>query len=100
MAVPFLIIECRDDIPAESKQCFLAAGLVAVFHRTGEAYPFGVEFIGIRGSSEAPLLPTAIELDLKPCHIPQLKSLEHVYNLIPKATHVSNYPHQMLFEIE
>lgn len=100
ISVPFCILECRKEIPSESEQCFLAAGLVVVFHLIGEPYPFGVDFIGYRGSSEAPPLPDEVERDLAPCHIPKISSLEIIFNHVPGATHVSTYPFQLLFELE
>jgi hypothetical protein len=60
VTAPFCVVECGDEIPAKSDQCFLAAGLVVVFHRIGEPYPFGVDFIGIRGSSKAPSIPSDV----------------------------------------
>jgi hypothetical protein len=99
VTVPFCVVECGDEIPAESDQCFLAAGLVVVFHRIGEPYPFGVDFIGIRGSSKAPTIPSDVENDLRPCHIPALSTLEYIFNMIPEASHISSYPFQLVFEI-
>ena len=98
--MPFCIIEFATELPPESEQCFLAAGLVVVFHLIGEQYPFGVDFIGYRGSGEAPALPDEVERDLTPCHIPKLSSLEFVFNHVPFAMHVSTYPFQLLFELE
>src|SRR5437762_10103803 len=72
ISVPFCVVECRNEIPPASEQCFLAAGLVVVFHLIGESYPFGVDFIGYRGSAEAPPLPKEVERDLAPCHIPKI----------------------------
>src|SRR5271170_3622956 len=99
VTVPFCVVECGADIPAESEQCFLAAGLVVVFHRIGEPYPFGVDFIGIRGSNKAPSIPSDVENDLRPCHIPALSTLEYIFNMIPEASHISSYPFQLVFEI-
>ena len=100
MSVPFCVVECRKEVPVESEQCFLAAGLVVVFHMIGEPYPFGVDFIGYRGSAEAPRLPKDVERDLAPCHIPKISSLEFVFNQVRRARHVSTYPFQLLFELE
>jgi hypothetical protein len=92
VSLPFCIVECAVEVPPESEQCFLAAGLVVVFHLIGEPYPFGADFIGYRGSGEAPLLSDKVERDLIPCHIPKLSSLEVVFNHVPSATCVSTYP--------
>ena len=100
VSVPFCVVECMKEIPPESEQCFLAAGLVVVFHLIGEPYPFGVNFIGYRGSADAPHLPDDVERDLVPCHLPKLSSLEFIFNHVPSAIHVSTYPFQLLFELE
>ena len=100
VSMPFCVVECRNEVPPESKQCFLAAGLVVVFHLIGTPYPFGANFIGVRGSSEAPELPDQVERDLTPCRIPNISSLEAIFNHVPSATHVSTYPFQLLFELE
>lgn len=81
-------------------QCFLTAGLVVVFHRIGEPYPFGADFIGIRGSSETPNIPSDVENDLRPCHISALSTLEYIFNIITAASHILSYPFQLVFKIE
>jgi hypothetical protein len=100
VSVPFCVVECRKETPPESEQCFLAAGLVVVFHLIGEPYPFGVDFLGYRGSAEAPALPEEVERDLAPCRIPKISSLEIVFNYVPRAIHISSYAFQLLFELE
>jgi hypothetical protein len=94
------VVECRNEIPSVSEQCFLAAGLIVVFYLIGKPHPFGVDFIGYRGSAEAHLLPDEVERDLAPCHIPKISSLEIIFNLVPRAIHVSTYPFKLLFELE
>ena len=100
VSIPFCVVECRNEVPPESKQCFLAAGLVVVFHLIGKPYPFGANFIGVRGSSEAPELTDQVERDLTPCRIPNISSLEAIFNHVPSAIHVSTYTFQLLFELE
>jgi hypothetical protein len=93
---PYLVIEC-DELPSESERPFLVAGLIAVFTREEEPFPFGIDFIGVPGDGDEYQLPAAIGADLKH-HIPRLETLVYIHRLIPFAQYVSSYPTQILVE--
>jgi hypothetical protein len=57
---PYLIIECDDELPSEDERPFLVAGLIAVFTREEEPFPFGIDFIGVPSEGEEYQLPAAI----------------------------------------
>src|SRR5436305_8081408 len=81
-AVPFLLIECSE-IPPIENQPFMVAGLVTAFIKTGDPYPFGIDFIGDTGGGHEPEdLPDSVRTDLKPFNIPSIVSFAYIYGLI------------------
>jgi hypothetical protein len=102
VSIPYLIVECDGDVPPESEQCFMAAGLVCVFMAIGEAFPFGVEYIGEYGGKEgddARDVPDDVYNDLRQFHVPSLDTFSWIHRRIPDAVHVSSYPQQLVVEL-
>jgi len=95
---PYLVIECDDELPSEDERPFLVAGLISVFTREEEPFPFGIDFIGVAGEGEEYRLPPAIGNDLKEHHIPRLETLVYLHKLLPYAQYISSYPTQILVE--
>ena len=101
ISIPFLIIECRDSVPYEAEQVFLAAGLVCVFIVLGGRLTFGAEYIGHYGEAEPPSdIPEDILRDSRLFNIPKITTFEYFHKLIPSCTHVSSYPTQLVVELE
>jgi hypothetical protein len=95
---PYLVIECDKELPSEDERPFLVAGLIAVFTREEEPFPFGIDFIGVPGEGEEYQLPEPIVTDLKEHHIPSLETLIYIHKILPNAQYVSSYPTQILVE--
>jgi hypothetical protein len=97
---PLYSLGFEDNLPSGMERPFLIAGLVAVFLLEGEPFPLGVRDIGRGGGGAPATVPTEIKSDLRPYHSAKIQTIHHLFTMIPKASHISVYPRQLLVETE
>jgi hypothetical protein len=98
--LPWIVVTMETCVPSENERPFMIAGLVAVFLLVGEPFPLGISELGISGDGPRLHLPPELRGSLQPYRIPEKPTFDYLFDLLPRATHISYYPRQLLVELE